>query len=71
MRSTSIDVREATPHDLPALESAWPTRGAHASHMVAVERGDAAAAAAAMEEHMASAAERLRATLDASRGIER
>ena len=41
MRSTSIDVREATPHDLPALESAWPTRGVHASHMVAVERGDA------------------------------
>lgn len=33
----------------------------------AVERGDAAAAAAAMEAHMSLAAERLRATLEASR----
>lgn len=39
----------------------------HVPIFEAVARGDAAAASAAMEAHMSSAAERLRATLDASR----
>ncbi|HEY8447655.1 MAG TPA: FadR/GntR family transcriptional regulator [Thermomicrobiales bacterium] len=50
------------------ITSAADTRPSYQEHvpiLEAIERGDPAAAAAAMEHHMASAAERLKRTLDA------
>jgi GntR family transcriptional repressor for pyruvate dehydrogenase complex len=51
-----------------AAASTRPSYEEHVPILEAIERGDPAAAQAAMEHHMTSAAERLRKTLSAEAG---